>query len=153
MDDAPETLDDLAAHAHETHVVVVGGGIGGLVAALECAKIGMRVTVVEASDRLGGALSDRRRSAGLAVDVGAEGYRHARRSSARASSRNSASADAIVAPDPRAEWIAGLPGGAAALPAEGRSAASPRTRGTRASAGSSAGAARGARTSTGCARR
>ena len=70
---APETLDDLAAHAHESHVVVVGGGIGGLVAALACAKIGMRVTLLEASDRLGGALWTEE-IGGLPVDVGAEGY-------------------------------------------------------------------------------
>lgn len=44
MDAEPSALDRLAAHAHDAHVVVVGGGIGGLVAAHECAKVGIRVT-------------------------------------------------------------------------------------------------------------
>ncbi|MFT3797555.1 FAD-dependent oxidoreductase [Microbacterium sp.] len=50
----PQT-PDLAERAHGTHVVVVGGGVAGLVAAWECAKLGIAVTVLEASDRLGGA--------------------------------------------------------------------------------------------------
>ncbi len=116
MEDAPETLGDLAAHAHETHVVVVGGGIGGLVAALTCAKIGIRVTVVEASDRLGGALCTTE-VGGVRVDLGAEGYA-ARGGVVRALVEELGLADAVVTADPRAEWIAGLPGGSVALPAE-----------------------------------
>ena len=53
---APEPLQDLVAHAHDTRVVVIGGGIAGLVSAWECAKVGMTVTLVEASDRLGGVI-------------------------------------------------------------------------------------------------
>ncbi|MCR2826742.1 FAD-dependent oxidoreductase, partial [Microbacterium sp. zg.Y909] len=59
---------DLVAQARDTRIVVVGGGVAGLVAALECAKVGMQVTVLEASDRLGGVV----RSAdvdGVTVDV------------------------------------------------------------------------------------
>ena len=37
-------------------VVVVGGGFGGLASAVRLAKIGHEVTLLEASDRLGGAL-------------------------------------------------------------------------------------------------
>ena len=37
-------------------VVVVGGGYGGLASAVRLAKIGHEVTLLEASDRLGGAL-------------------------------------------------------------------------------------------------
>ena len=39
-------------------VVVVGGGLGGLTAALDLAKKGYPVTLVEARDRLGGRLWD-----------------------------------------------------------------------------------------------
>ena len=38
----------------DRHVVVVGGGIAGLAAATVLAERGVRVTVLEASDRLGG---------------------------------------------------------------------------------------------------
>ena len=43
----PEALRD-------HRVVVVGAGIGGLVSALELARLGMRVTVVEAGSTPGG---------------------------------------------------------------------------------------------------
>ena len=52
--DAP--LENLYDHAHATRVAVIGGGISGLVAAREFAKLGMSVTVLEASGRLGGAI-------------------------------------------------------------------------------------------------
>ena len=51
-----EHSPELAARAAQQHVVVVGGGIGGLVAARECAKVGMRVTLLEASEALGGSI-------------------------------------------------------------------------------------------------
>jgi UDP-galactopyranose mutase len=41
-----------------SRVVVVGGGFGGLAAALRLAKLGHAVTLVERSDTLGGALSE-----------------------------------------------------------------------------------------------
>ena len=50
-------------------VIVVGGGIAGLTAALACADGGARVTVVEARLRLGGATWTAQR-AGLSVDNG-----------------------------------------------------------------------------------
>ncbi|MEU9111603.1 protoporphyrinogen oxidase [Streptomyces sp. NPDC048483] len=53
------------------HVVVIGGGISGLAAAHRLLEGGARVTVLEASDRLGGKL----RTGGIAgvqVDLGAE---------------------------------------------------------------------------------
>ncbi|GAA3199458.1 protoporphyrinogen/coproporphyrinogen oxidase [Microbacterium terregens] len=116
MENQPETLDELAAHAQRTHVVVVGGGIGGLVAALSCAKIGMRVTLVEASERLGGALRTTE-VGGVRVDLGAEGY--ATRGGAVRSLVDELGLAGAVAPvAPRAEWIAGLTTGSAPLPAE-----------------------------------
>ncbi|MCR2793399.1 protoporphyrinogen oxidase [Microbacterium sp. zg.Y625] len=109
---------DLVAHAHDTRIVVVGGGVAGLVAALECAKVGMQVTVLEASDRLGGVV----RSAevdGVSVDVGAESFA-TRGGTVAALVTELGLQHAIVAPDAAGAWVAGLPGGAAApLPAGG----------------------------------
>lgn len=52
-------------------VVVIGGGIAGLSAAYDLARAGARVTLLEASDRLGGKLwADE--IAGVPVDLGAE---------------------------------------------------------------------------------
>ncbi|MCQ4044399.1 protoporphyrinogen oxidase [Streptantibioticus rubrisoli] len=58
-------------NAHTGHVLVVGGGISGLAAAFHLVTGGARVTVLEASDRLGGKLyADE--IAGVPVDLGAE---------------------------------------------------------------------------------
>lgn len=113
-----ERLESLAAHASESHVVVAGGGMAGLVAALECAKVGLRVTVLEAGERLGGVV----RSAevgGLTLDVGAESYA-TRGGVVRALVDDLGLADAVVTPNPAGAWVAGLPGGdAAPLPRGG----------------------------------
>ncbi|MEU9186717.1 protoporphyrinogen oxidase [Streptomyces sp. NPDC048484] len=53
------------------HVVVIGGGIAGLAAAHRLLSAGARVTVLEASDRLGGKLLPGE-IAGARVDLGAE---------------------------------------------------------------------------------
>ncbi|WP_328677514.1 protoporphyrinogen oxidase [Streptomyces sp. NBC_00343] len=53
------------------HVVVIGAGIGGLAAAHRLLDSGVRVTVVEASDRVGGKLLPGE-IAGARVDLGAE---------------------------------------------------------------------------------
>ncbi len=113
--------DDLARlvqHAHETRVVVVGGGVSGLVAARECAKVGLQVTVLEASDVFGGVL----RSAqvgGMTLDVGAESFA-TRGGVVRDLLAELDLTDAIVAPNPAGAWVAGVPGvGAAPLPKGG----------------------------------
>ncbi|CAN5476281.1 protoporphyrinogen oxidase [soil metagenome] len=113
MDTTP--LDDLAARAHDTHVVVVGGGIAGLVAAFACAKVGIRVTVLEASGRLGGAIRTAE-VGGMRADLGAEGYA-TRGGAVRALVEELGLIDAVVPTVPRAEWIAGLPGGSLPFPA------------------------------------
>lgn len=109
---------DLAARAAERHVVVVGGGIGGLIAARECAKVGMRVTLIEAAEAPGGAV---RRAAlgGVVVDAGAESYA-TRGGHVRALLAELGLADRIVEPASGGAWLAGIPGtGAAPLPAGG----------------------------------
>lgn len=113
-----EPLDRLARQASETHVVVAGGGIAGLVAARECAKVGLRVTVLEASDAFGGVV----RSAevgGLTLDVGAESF--ATRGGVVSTLLDELGlADAVVSPNPAGAWVAGVPGvGAAPLPKGG----------------------------------
>lgn len=107
-----------AARAAEKHVVVVGGGIGGLIAARECAKVGMRVTVLEASDAVGGAIR-RAELDGVVVDAGAESFA-TRGGHVRALLAELGLADRIVAPAPGGAWLAGIPGvGAAPLPVGG----------------------------------
>ncbi|OAR22717.1 protoporphyrinogen oxidase [Streptomyces sp. ERV7] len=62
-------MDNSAVSA--PHVVVVGGGISGLAAAHRLLESGARVTVLEATDRLGGKLFAGE-IAGARVDLGAE---------------------------------------------------------------------------------
>ncbi|MFF8188388.1 protoporphyrinogen oxidase [Microbacterium sp. NPDC016588] len=113
-----DPLERLAEHAHESRVVVVGGGVSGLVAALECAKVGIRVTVLEASDAFGGVV----RSAevgGLTLDVGAESFA-TRGGIVRELLAELGLADQVVAPNAAGAWVAGVPGvGAAPLPKGG----------------------------------
>ncbi|MFI9237982.1 protoporphyrinogen oxidase [Streptomyces sp. NPDC053079] len=59
------------AHPSSRHVVVIGGGISGLAAAHRLLEGGARVTLLEASDRLGGKLRTGE-IAGMPVDLGAE---------------------------------------------------------------------------------
>ncbi|MCD1269352.1 NAD(P)-binding protein [Microbacterium sp. MEC084] len=104
-------LDGLYRHAHATRVVVIGGGIGGLVAAREFAKVGMVVTVLEAGDRLGGAIRGGE-VAGLELDLGAESFA-TRGGHVRALVDELGLGDAVVEPDRAGAWVAGLPGGRA----------------------------------------
>lgn len=98
---------DLAARAAQQHVVVIGGGIGGLVAARECAKVGMRVTLLEAGEQLGGSI----RSAdlgGIVVDAGAESFA-TRGGTVRTLVEELGLADAIVPPEGGGAWLSGIP--------------------------------------------
>ncbi|MFT4228883.1 MAG: FAD-dependent oxidoreductase, partial [Microbacterium sp.] len=109
---------DLAARAHGLHVVVAGGGMAGLVAALQCARIGLAVTVLEASDRVGGVVR-RAEVAGLVLDTGAESFA-TRGGHVRALIDEAGLAERVVRPAGGGAWVAGLPGGGAApLPAGG----------------------------------
>lgn len=111
MPDAPEPFDELMTHARETRVVVVGGGIAGLVAAWECAKVGMPVTLLEASGGFGGTIASAD-VAGLRVDTGATCWSAG--SAARDLVEQLGLGDRIVVPSDDRTWIAGLPKGAAA---------------------------------------
>lgn len=117
MTDAAEPFEGLVSHAHETRAVVVGGGIAGLVAALECAKVGMSVTLVEATPRLGGTIAGADFE-GLPLDLGASCWSTAG-GTVRALVEDLGLGDRIVAPRTDRTWIAGLAKGAAApLPEE-----------------------------------
>ncbi|MEU0033268.1 protoporphyrinogen oxidase [Streptomyces sp. NPDC006333] len=109
------------------HVVVVGGGIAGLAAAHRLLDRGARVTVLEASDRVGGKLLPGE-IAGARVDLGAESML-ARRPEAVALAREAGLADHLrppatataslwtrgaLRPMPKGH-VMGVPGTAAAL--------------------------------------
>lgn len=98
---------DLAARAAHRHVVVVGGGMAGLVAARECAKVGMNVTVLEAAGELGGAIR-RAELEGVTVDAGAESYA-TRGGHVRKLLDELGLADRIVTPNPAGAWLVGGP--------------------------------------------
>ncbi|MET7288368.1 protoporphyrinogen oxidase [Streptomyces sp. NPDC005573] len=78
------------------HVVVIGAGIAGLAAAHRLLERGSRVTVLEASDRVGGKLLPGE-IAGVRVDLGAESML-ARRPEAVALARAAGLADSLRTP-------------------------------------------------------
>ncbi|WP_460796185.1 protoporphyrinogen/coproporphyrinogen oxidase [Microbacterium sp. GXF0217] len=106
MTDHPEP--ELAERAAERHVVVIGGGIGGLVAARECAKVGMRVTLLEASADLGGAVR-RAEIDGVRLDAGAESYA-TRGGHVRKLISELGLSDRVQTPAAGGAWLAGIPG-------------------------------------------
>jgi len=103
----------LIAHARDTRVVVVGGGVAGLVAARECAKVGMQVTILEAADALGGAVTGIEVD-GVRVDAGADRFTGS--GPVRELIEELQLQGRIVAARPGARWVSGLPSGAAPLP-------------------------------------
>lgn len=121
MTDVPGDLAapaDLAARAARTHVVVIGGGVSGLVAARECAKVGMRVTVLEAADATGGAIRAAELD-GIRLDAGAESYA-TRGGAVRALIEELGLGERVVRPAAGGAWLSGVPGGRAApLPVGG----------------------------------
>jgi oxygen-dependent protoporphyrinogen oxidase len=110
-------LASIAKRAHETHVVVIGGGMAGLVAAYECAKVGLKVTVLEASDRVGGVVRAAD-VAGLRLDAGAESFA-TRGGHVRALIDELGLGDQVVAPAAGGAWVAGFGGSKDAAPLPG----------------------------------
>ena len=109
---------DAIARVRRIRVAVIGGGIAGLVAALEWARIGASVTVFEAQDRLGGAIETRELD-DLPVDVVADTL-PLRDATVVALLAELGLSDAVEAAAAHSAWVAGLPGavGAAPLPAD-----------------------------------
>ncbi|MEN2738833.1 FAD-dependent oxidoreductase [Microbacterium sp. X-17] len=117
MSDAPDPrpLDALAGRARARHVAVVGGGMAGLVVAIECAKVGLRVTLIEREERFGGIVR-RGELDRMPVELGATAVRGG---VVRALADDAGLGALVVSPDTDATWIGGIPGaGAAPFPAE-----------------------------------
>ena len=95
-----------------TDVLVIGGGVAGLVAARACAHIGLSVTVLEATDAVGGAVAGHE-VAGMTLDSGAESFA-VRRNAVAEFAAELGLTDAIVAPNPAGAWLY--------LPADGSAA-------------------------------
>lgn len=138
-DAALRSAVDLHAEAERAatkHVVVIGGGVSGLVAALEVAKLGIRVTVLEASDVFGGAIRTAE-LAGVRIDTGAESYA-TRGGHVRVLLDELGLTDKIVTPNPVGAWLCGIPtsgknparGTATSSRGGGRTTAAPLPKGT-----------------------
>ena len=122
-------LADLHEKAGELHVVVVGAGAAGLVAAREITKVGMQVTVVEASDQVGGAIRTGE-VAGLELDLGAESF--ATRGGHVASLIDELGfSDDVVSPNSAGAWVAEFPASVRRLCRRAACWASPRIRSAR----------------------
>ena len=96
---------------------MVGGGVAGLVIARDLARAGVEVTLLEASDRLGGQLASVT-VAGIEVDAGAESFATRGGSVAALAAELGLAAD-IVRPLESPAWLVGRHGRARPLPAAG----------------------------------
>jgi len=98
----------------DERIVVVGGGVAGLVVALDLARAGLRPIVLEAAERCGGVLSAHR-VGGLLLDAGAESFATARPAFGDLLTELGL-ADRVRVPNPAGAWVRYV-GGAAPLPA------------------------------------
>ncbi|WP_129339816.1 protoporphyrinogen oxidase [Cellulomonas endophytica] len=97
-------------------VVVVGGGVGGLVAAREAARAGRRTLVLEARDRVGGVVAAHTVD-GLVLDAGAESFA-TRGGAVEALARGLGLGEDLVRPTAPGSWVHG-PWGDGPLPRTG----------------------------------
>lgn len=104
MAQSGDLFDNLVSHARDAHVVVVGGGIAGLMAAYECAKVGIRVTLFEAEQQVGGAITSAQ-IGGMAIDTGASSWR-ADSTAMRDLIEELGLTERVVTPVTDATWIA-----------------------------------------------
>ena len=96
--------------------IVIGGGVSGLLAARQLRAAGLRVTLLEAREHLGGAVGAHE-VASLMLDSGAESF--ATRSTAvSALIEELGLKDKIVTPNPLGSWLY-LPQGARKMPSSG----------------------------------
>lgn len=84
-------------------VIVIGGGVAGLVAARACARLGLSVSIFEATDAVGGPVAGHD-LAGLHLDSGAESFA-VRGGTVAAFIEELGLNDEIVAPDPAGAWL------------------------------------------------
>lgn len=86
-----------------SHVIVLGGGIGGLVAARRLAHLGNEVTLIEREPTLGGLVASRE-VAGIRIDTGAESFATRKGTVAQLAIELGLGTD-IVEPDPEGAWL------------------------------------------------
>lgn len=115
LDSSPLTEGAVAAAI--SSVLVVGGGIAGLVVARDLALAGLTVTVLEATDHLGGKVA-RHIVAGLELDAGAESFA-TRRGIVAETARQLGLHSRIVQPNPDGAWLQNRAGVAFPLPKTG----------------------------------
>jgi len=99
------------------HVVVVGGGVAGMVAARDLAVGGARVTLLEATGRLGGKVGSHE-VGGVTLDSGAESFA-TRGGTVETLVRELGLGDELVTPAGGGAWLQPTDGPALPLPAAG----------------------------------
>jgi isorenieratene synthase len=72
--EGPPRLDAGGPGDRRSHVLVVGGGVAGLSAAIELAERGLKVTLLEASETVGGKVRGWRDAGGHSVEHGLHGW-------------------------------------------------------------------------------
>jgi oxygen-dependent protoporphyrinogen oxidase len=101
--DAPDDGTGTREGTGARDVIVIGGGVAGLVAARECAHVGLSVTLIEATDALGGPVAGHE-LAGLHLDSGAESFA-VRGGTVSAFVAGLGLTDQLVAPNPVGAWL------------------------------------------------
>lgn len=102
-----DTAAGAAAPGQQRGVVVIGGGMAGLLAARTLLKRGIRVTLLERSDRFGGTV-DARMLGGFYLDSGAESF-STRSATVPALAAELGLGERVVTPDTSGAWVQ-LPG-------------------------------------------